>query len=343
VATWVLDLQNRIGTGMVQAAVGFERLTARWVLNGAGSLEVDLNVNADVGGGRPGQTEWQLKRDGTVVFAGPWNGTDVDPRGRKLRATADGLWWWFRRRVVDEDLVYTAVDQQDIAWALLAHTQAQTYGSLGITQGAHTGADVARDRFYCEPERANVAEAVEAFTEYDDGFDFEVDPAARTFKTWTPYRMAASGLTLDGDNVDELTYTEDVRDMLTFVTGIGSDDCGPIIVDVSATSIADDYGRRQAGVDTDDDDSTQITSVANELLRAEKRPRFDAKVIFRDDAPASPAWADLVVGNTLTLEDDRGYATFSETLRIVERAVTLDNALPNVAFIELTLSSAVAA
>lgn len=339
---WALDIRDRVGASLVKADVAFQALTARWVLNGAGSIEIDLHLQADIGGAAVGQNELQLKRSGTVVWAGPWVGTDVDPRGKRLRILGDGLWSWFRARVVTSDLLYSSVSDHAIAWGLLAHTQGQTYGSLGIVDGTATGTPTSRNRFYCSHERPNVAEELEALTALDDGFDFEIDPASRAFNTWHPQRKAASGISLDGTKVDEVTYVEDVRDQLTFVTGIGSDDCGPILVDVSDSTLANTYGRKQASIDADSDTTSEVTAEANEELRAHKRPRMDARVLFREGGTGAPAWADLVVGNTLLLSDDRGYATFTnKVLRIVEKAVYLDNGLPGRPIIELALSSAV--
>jgi hypothetical protein len=338
---WTLDAYDRIGATLVKSGLAFEALTARWSLNAPGSLEVDFNVYADLGGAALGQNELQLKRAGTCVWAGPWLGSDVDARAKDLKVTAEGLWIWFRSRVVTSDLVYSGVEQHTIGWNLLNHTQGQTFGSLGITNGTANGTAHNRNRFYCAAARPNIGDEVEAFTELDDGFDFEIDPATRAFNTWAPQRKAASGITLDGTKVDRLTYTEDVRGQLTFVTGIGSDDCGPVIAEASDTGLANTYGRKHASVEPDLDESSEVAAVAREELRAAKQPRFDASVIFREGGTGAPAWADLVVGNTLVLSDDRGYGTFTKTLRIVEKAVHLDNGLPNQPVIELVLSSAV--
>lgn len=342
---WTLDVRDRIGSTLLKSDVDFRALTARWVLNGPGSLEVDLRHDADLGGAVCGEAEFQLKRNGVVVWAGPWLSSDVDPEARTLRITAEGLWWWFRRRVVTSDLLYTDTAQHTIAWNLLNHAQGQTYGSLGITNGSHTGTPKSRSRFYCAANVPNVAEEVEAFTTYEGGFDFEIDPATRTFKTWTPSRMSASGISLSGANVDELRWSEDMRDVSTFVTVAGANECGTILITSSDATLANTYGRLHTAADADDDDDTrgELTETANETLRARKRRRVDASIVFREGGTGAPAFADLIPGNTLTLSDSRGYSTFTKTLRMIEVGVSLDNGLPGQAVFSLELAAGVAA
>jgi hypothetical protein len=346
VATWTLDLRDRTGGALVKAGVAFRSLSARWVLNGPGSIEVNLRHDADLGGATAGTAELQLLRDGVIVWAGPWLSSDVDPRARSLTITGEGLWWWFRRRLVTSDLVYTDTAQHTIARNLIAHTQAQTYGSLGIVAGTHTGATRNRSRFYCAAARPNVGEEVEALTQYENGFDFAINPATRAFDTWTPARRSSSGISLDGNEVDYLAWSEDVRDVATFVSAIGADECGAIVIDASDTTLANTYGRLHTAIDADDNDDTagEVTEVANEALAATKRVRSDASIAFREGGTGAPAWADLVVGNTLLLSDNRGYSTFTNReLRMIEIGVNLDNGLPGVPVFTVELSREIAA
>ena len=342
--TWRLDLRDRTGGALVKSDVAFRALTVRWVLNGAGSIEVDLRHDADLGGATAGTAELQLLADGAIVWAGPWLSSDVDPRARSLKLTGEGLWWWFRQRIVTSDLVYTDVAQETIAWNLLNHTQGQTYGSLAIVNGTHTGTSKTRRRVYCAAEAPNVGEEVEAFTEYATGFDFAIDPATRAFDTWTPSRKSSSGIALDGNSVDTLTWSEDVRDVRNFVTAIGANECGSIVVETSDTTLANTYGRLEVALDADDSDDTrgEVTEFATEQLRALKEPRFDGTITFRENGTGAPALADLIPGNTLTLTDNRGYSTFTtKTLRMVEVALALDNGLPGEGVYEVSLTSGV--
>jgi hypothetical protein len=347
VATYTLDIRDRVGGTLIKAGVDFRRLSAKWVLNGAGSLEVDLRHDADIGSAVAGQAELQLLRNGTIVWAGPWLGTDVDPRARAMRLNAEGLWWWFRQRIVTSDLVYSGVTTHQIAWNLLNHAQGQTFGSLGITQGTHTqvsGSAKSRDRFYCAANAPNVGEEVEALTTYAQGFDFEIAPATRTFNTWSPSRKASSGISLSGSSLDALSWSEDLRDVRTFVTAIGANECGSILVTSSDGTQANLYGRLHEALDADDDDDTkgEVTEVADEELARTKLPRFDASLIFREGGTGAPAFSSLIPGNTLLLTDNRGYSTFTnKSLRMTEIALSLDNGLPGQAVFELACSSGV--
>lgn len=339
---YTLDLRDRTGGALLKADVPFRALTARWVLNGPGSIEVEFRHDVDLGGAVLGTAELQLKRAGVVIWAGPWLSTDVDPRGRRIRITGEGLWWWFRQRLVTTNLVYSSVNQHTIAWNLLNHAQGQSFGSLGITQGTHTGANKARNKFYCAAEAPNVAEQVEAITEYENGIDFAVNPATRVFDTWTPRRQSASGISLSGSTVDSLSWSEDIREVRNFVTAIGADECDSILVTASDTGLATTYGRLHGAIDAEDSDDTkgEVTEVANEGLASMRNPRFDASVTFREDGTGAPAFASLIPGNTLLLSDSRGYSTFTnKLLRMIEVAVSLDNGLPGQAVYGLELSS----
>jgi hypothetical protein len=67
---------------------------------------------------------------------------------------------------------YVGVDQGNIIWNLIAHTQAQTNGNLGLTQGSTT-TGVTRDRTY-EPG-TNILSAIQQLTEVINGPVWFVD------------------------------------------------------------------------------------------------------------------------------------------------------------------------
>ncbi len=343
-ATWRLDLYNRIGSTLVTTGLPWKSLQAKWVFNGPGSLEVDSYIDANFGATLPraGQHEFRLFRDSTAVWAGPLWTVDVDADRHTVRFTAEGLLSWLKSRVVTSDLIYTSTNQQAIAWNLIAHTQGQTDGALGLVQGTHTGANIARKRFYCASERPNIYDALMDFCDLDNGLDIEIDPATRAFNSWNTQKKVATGLAFTGNNVDTLTWVEDSRDQLTYITGVADEECQPYLSDVSASAIAAVYGRRQDRLDVHQTDHGEVDERTREELRARKHPRWDATVTYRDGQALAPAWATPDIGGTCTLADDRGYSTFGPiSLRILSKTLFLDDNQPGLANVELALASAV--
>ena len=343
-ATWRLDSHDLGGT-LVKRGLSFERLTARWVLNSPGSIEVDFGLYdlapADL---QPAEHELRLLRDGVVVWGGYAWDCDVDVDARTVRFVGEGYASALRYRRVTSNLIYTVpplpapLTQQDIAWNLISHAMSQSDGDLGFKRGTHVGGNVTRKRAYCANERPEIYAAIEEFTQYDDGLDWEID-ASKRFNTWQPQRKAASGITFNGQNVDSISYSNQGRDILTYVTAIGEGECTPPLADVSAPAQAAKYKRRHGVVEARTSDLAEVTAQANEELRARKRPSWTARIAFRENAASAPPWGSYHVGDTFTLTDDRGYATFNVTLRILEIALTLEP--PNFAMVEITSDSAV--
>jgi hypothetical protein len=340
VASWALRLLDLAGA-TVQASMPFRSLTARWVLNGPGSLEVDFRSSENLGGADPGLHILQLERDGTNVWSGPLVSADVDPDARSVKLEADGWASILGLFVVTTNLDYVAVNQQQVAWNLINHFQGLTQGAWGLTQGVHTGGNVTRTVSYCGNERPNVLDEVNKWTGLDDGLDWEVDPF-KAFNTWQPQRKTATAIALTQSNVDELKWIKSARDLRDYITGIGSDDCGPVLADVADTTIASTYKRRQAAISGSWNTTNETTAEAREELRALKHPRFDASVVFRDGAASAPAWGTYPLGSTLTLQDSRGYSTFGpSTLRVMEISVSIEAPTSLPARVELRLGSAV--
>ena len=195
-----------------------------------------------------------------------------------------------------------------------------------------------RHRAYCPDAVSNIAQLIEDdFPLLDDGFDFELGPNKR-FRTWCPQRKVdrTAMITLDGTNVADLDCDEDGRDAASYVTGIGADDCAPILVTVANESRAAAMKRLDGSVDISSADEDEITAAAQEYLRANKKPRLRVTATYHESK--GPAWSTLNRSNlgdlvTVTTPD------FSLPMRVMEFAVTLQP--PNQAFFEVVLDSAV--
>ncbi|MCW2904937.1 MAG: hypothetical protein JWO67_7202 [Streptosporangiaceae bacterium] len=105
-----------------------------------------------------------------------------------------------RRILYSGDLVtWTATEQAEIAWGLVAQTQSKTGGNLGISKGwagAPTG--VVRDRTYELGD--SVGDRIKELSEVVDGFDWDLTPVSASgleMQVWYPQRGSDRGVVLE--------------------------------------------------------------------------------------------------------------------------------------------------
>lgn len=335
-ATYRLALANRSTSGLgseiisdILDTTGIPQGDAgiRWtkILNAPGAIEFTLpldHASVTATNFAVGNREIHLYRDSTLVAAGNLTGADVS--GWAVRFTAQGFYGRLRRRVVVDDLLYDGVDQLDIAWNLINHTQTQTNGNLGITRYSATSSGVARTTVYCIENAVVIADAIEELAAAADGFDFEVTPN-KVWRTWYPRRAYASGITLTDADFTDLTYSLDAEDLVTEARGIvpADSDCNLPTV-LTASGGGSTYGLLQTTVDAEDNDTQSfLQSKVDEEYRINGSPRFKAQVIL--DSAISPYGADdFDIGHTLTLQADRGsFVDLNRSCRVAEFTVAV--------------------
>lgn len=94
-------------------------------------------------------------------------------------------------------LAWTDTDQADIAWGLVADTQARLGGDLGIVNAA-TATGVLRTRVFQAGD--SVAEKIDEIADTDQGFDWDIvpiSPSALQFVIWHEERGTNRGVVLD--------------------------------------------------------------------------------------------------------------------------------------------------
>lgn len=99
-----------------------------------------------------------------------------------------------RRLRLADTLVYTTVDQSDIAWGLITTVQARTNGNYGITRGVGATTGVVRS-FEFKPGQF-IGKEIQAMSERASGFDWDVSPA-RVFNLYYPQRGANNGIAIE--------------------------------------------------------------------------------------------------------------------------------------------------
>ncbi len=97
-----------------------------------------------------------------------------------------------------DTLTFAAVDQTDIAWELIAATQAHRAGDLGIWKGVAAGyTSQARDRTYEAGD--SIGQRIQELSEVINGFDWDITPDSASslrFDAWYPGRGSDRGVVL---------------------------------------------------------------------------------------------------------------------------------------------------
>lgn len=347
-ATWTWDVYDLAGT-LVQASPTFMGLTFNYVLDSPGSITGDLPMTAATSTRatfEPGQRELRVSRNGVLVWGGDLWSAHVELRDT-LSVSGEGYMARFRRRNVMSDLIYDTVNQQQIMWNLIAHTQAQPSGDRAITQGAHAGASITRNRDYCAVDHQEILASVDELAQLDDGCDYEITPAPdsavnKSFKTYQPRKGAdlRASVIFDQNTIMTLTYDIDASDVVTRADTIGGNDCNPPEDDRTDAGAIALFGLLQSFESINSGQLRDVIAHNKETLRNQKQAHFTATITYHEGTGAA-AWNAFVVGDIIAITSNRGYATFTATpMRVLSIEVTLE---PNKhAFFTVTLDSVIA-
>ncbi|MBA3844596.1 MAG: hypothetical protein H0X39_18610 [Actinobacteria bacterium] len=153
-ATLVLPMDDAI-SGRIQP--GFSRLKV-WRERSAAELAAGLSGNV-------------------LTFYGhlPSQGLKLSPSGESMECSFLDPRWVLSRRYNLGTETFTATDQGDILWGLVATQNARTGGDTWIRQGGTT-TGVIRDRIVEYSDRQLVSQLVSQMTQLIDGCDVDVDP-----------------------------------------------------------------------------------------------------------------------------------------------------------------------
>lgn len=192
-------------------------------------------------------TDVRAYRDGTLMYRGRVGATsdDLDASTHSMKVSTADYRWLLSKRTLwpTSTLTYAAADQSDIAWDLIADSQALSGGSWGITRGSGTTTGVDRDRTY--EVGSNLAELLNNLAAVDDGFDYEVDPF-KAFNIYYPSRgelrdFAVTYSASGGGNCSKISRALDPSNYADAVRVSGADAVGPV------TRVAADIATRPEG------------------------------------------------------------------------------------------------
>jgi hypothetical protein len=242
-----------------------------------------------------------------------------------IQCASDSWFSRFKRRHVDQHLVYTGADQLDIAWSLIDFTQSKPFGDLGITRfNPSESSGVMRDREYFPYERTIIADDLINLAGVIDGFDFDINPQ-RQWKTFYPSRGSATQFTFElGKNVGGVSYALDATQTTSEMSAMGSGDADAMLISVKSdgTSLAN-YGLLQ--------DTSFFRTVKNrptldahsaEELRIRRGARLQPQLsVITNDPPLG----SYDIGDQCLVRASMGYIQLAEQFRIIAITVAASN------------------
>lgn len=251
-------------------------------------------------------------RNGTRLFRGRIGRTS-DQLGRddyQLQVDAGCYRAVLGRRIIMSDLDFTAEDQFDAAWAIVAHIQSQSGGNYGITRGST--ATSGTNRTLTIPAGKNAAEALDELAKLDGGFDWWIDP---NMVFHVGHRGQVKDFVLDyGGTVSEVDRSIDPSRFANAIRATGDDSLTP---ETPVAGSFDPTGRfdLQQGF-TDIGSQSALSSAASGLLAETNAIPASYTVTLELGKWNGPD--DLWVGDTCGLSVKRGRLDIDVVARVHE-------------------------
>ncbi len=275
-------------------------------------------------------TDLYVTRNGRLVFRGRI-GTSADTHADgsdTVQFTATDYRGLLDHRIIwpGGTLKFTAMEQSNIAWRLIADTQAQYGGSLNIGQGTGIGTSgITRDRTYTAG--VPLGQTIDDLANTENGFEWEID-ADLNFNVFHPQRgrdQTASQVLALGHGLTSLvsTVNTDAYANAVFYTG-HQPETSPIQM---LADFPDDVGRWEM---QQSDPNVILQATVSEQARAVLINASQLDPAFT--LTMSPAWwepGDIWLGDLVQVQVDDGRLSGDNAVdvsrRVVDIAITLDD------------------
>lgn len=257
--------------------------------------------------------------------------------GRRVTIPVEGLEAYFTRWRIDEDLVYTGVDQHNIGAQVLAWAQARPVAGAAVANidaAAFALSGVVRDWTWRGDELPTVHEALDRWRRIDNGYDWTIEPVGQDRREWTPYyprrgtartwrlhhepgrpgNVASVGYDVDGSQVTRRHHATSTG------SGEGPDKLIGTYIDPDlATSGA-------ALLESASSESTSITDTATlvEHARAQVEARSGAVRVWQALVTDPAIALTVALGDTFEVDLSDGWQSYAGTARV--HSITLDPA-----------------
>lgn len=169
-------------TGDIITEVPLRGAGPTWQVNDPGSLgspTISLGAlsniqRADIRAATvPWKTGIAVDRDGTIIWSGVVTGRRYDSGTKKFSITVPGLLAYWKRRILDQNITYTNVDQFDIVAGLLRFGGPPTVPM--VMQYDPSG--MKRDRSIAGSDQKNALDEILEIADNQNGFELAIDTA----------------------------------------------------------------------------------------------------------------------------------------------------------------------
>jgi hypothetical protein len=249
---WLFEIVSQSGERL--AAVPGRSRKLSLVRSGPGGASYGLTVDeaAEVFGMTLGAVDLLVSRGGVDIWRGPLEGANgqIAAANSSLEFAAVGVAEILEKRHIPPGRSILATEQTQMAWQLIADTQAVPGGDLGIVAGLLPDS-VARSKTW--DTRTPVRQAIDELAQADGGFDYQIVPSGMgyRFDAFHPFQGSTAGAAVLewGRNIASVSFVQDASQVRNYVWAIGQNQ---ISIDADDTASQGVYRLREEVVTTGD-------------------------------------------------------------------------------------------
>lgn len=304
---------------------------SRWVnlaLNQAGAAGFTLDLTDPYASSIiAGNSTLECWRGSDFIFSGRCTVDEVTLEGDNESIVVSAMGWFnlFEKRLYAKFTTkkFTAIDEGEIAWQLIAASQAETGGNLGITKGTIQASANATISYLQKP----IKDAILELAAGENGFNFEITPN-KVFNVYAPTKgsVKPNAVFYYPITVFRISRSKDSAAVFNAILGlgkiVGANQKKKYLEDAASIAL---YGRNE---------KTATWSSINDLtnlsrhVQGELNRRKNIVPVFKvfansENAPDYPT--DFSLGDKVRLVIDAKSLTDSVLLRVLGINFTIDD------------------
>ena len=301
-------------TGEFIAEIPFDNLQGEFFYNKQDEIRFTIHEEVlnslDKDKFYPAKTEIVLLRNGKPIFCGPLWTINYSESNNKAGCVANDLSSYFDNRIVVSDTYEGSYG--DMAWEIIADTQALTMGDLGVTRGLVVGPG-APSGVLGVKAGTYVTEVLTDLSELEDGFDWNIGPD-RVYNQYYPRLQVPSSVVFEfGGVVKSYAITYDGKYTGNSVVTRGKNDAMSTTA-INSTSRSM-YGLQEyVGNNTALTTMDQLDSYNAELLNLRQWPRKHVTIVLAQGS-VSPFDDDFEFGHVIRTVINDGYNQIDQPMR----------------------------